>query len=77
MKFCKTPDESKKKIFSEYFEKNDAYISFRTQILHNKKYDTILILRKILKYFKILDHPRNASKIDFIVPPKSVLEFKK
>ena len=30
-----------------------------------------------MKYFKILDSLRNASKIDLSVSPKSVLEFKK
>ena len=29
-----------------------------------------------MKYLQILDHPRNASKIDLMVSPKSVLEFK-
>ena len=29
-----------------------------------------------MKYFIILDHPRNASKIDLNAPPKSVLGFK-
>ena len=29
-----------------------------------------------MKYFKILDHPRNASKIDLSISPKSVLKFK-
>ena len=42
----------------------------------DKKSDTILISRKNMKYFKILDHPRNASKIDLSVSPKSILSFK-
>ena len=29
-----------------------------------------------MKYFKLLDHPKNASKIDLSASPKSVLEFK-
>ena len=29
-----------------------------------------------MKYFNIFDRPRNASKIDLSVSPKSVLEFK-
>ena len=29
-----------------------------------------------MKYFKILGHPRNATKIDLSVSPKSVLAFK-
>ena len=29
-----------------------------------------------MKYLQIPDHPRNASKIDLMVSPKSVLEFK-
>ena len=29
-----------------------------------------------MKYFKTLDHPRNASKIDLSVSRKSVLAFK-
>ena len=29
-----------------------------------------------MKYFKILDHPRNTSKTDLIASPKSVLAFK-
>ena len=39
----------------------------RYHLRDNKKSDTILILRKIMKYFKILDHPKNASKIDLSV----------
>ena len=35
-----------------------------------------MVLRKIMKYFIILDHPRNISKIDLNAPPKSVLGFK-
>ena len=29
-----------------------------------------------MKYFKIVDHPRNASKYDLSVSPKSILAFK-
>ena len=43
--------------------------------MDNKKSDAILISRKIMKYFKIHDHPRNAPKIDLNVSPKSVFAF--
>ena len=29
-----------------------------------------------MKYLQILDHPRNNSKIDLMVSPEAVLEFK-
>ena len=47
-----------------------------TNFRANKKSGTILISREIMKYFKIFDHPRKASKIDLSVSPKSNLELK-
>ena len=76
MKFYKTPDQSQKKIFSEFFDKNDTEIPFKTQILGTVKNLTLFYLRKIMKFFKILDHPINVSKIHLNASPKSVLEFK-
>ena len=73
---CKTPDQSQKKIFSKSFDENDTYIPFKTQILGTIKNLTLLFREKNMKYFKILGHPRNASKIDLSVSPKSVLAFK-
>ena len=32
--------------------------------------------KKIIKYFKILDHSTNSSKIDLSASPKSVFEFR-
>ena len=46
-----------------------------TNFRDNKKSDTILISRKNMEYFKTLDHPRNASKIDLSVSSKLVLAF--
>ena len=65
-----------KKTFSERFDKNCTQIPFKTNFRDNKKSDTILISRKIMKCFKILDGPINVSKIYLSVTPKSVLEFK-
>ena len=48
----------------------------RHKFYGNKKSDTILFSRKHKKHFKIVNHPRNASKIDLSVSPKSVLAFK-
>ena len=40
------------------------------------KSDTVLFLRKkIMKYYKILDHLRNASETDLNGPPISALQF--
>ena len=44
MQFWKVTHQRQKKTFSKYFNKNDTYIPFVTQIL-----------RKIKKYFKILE----------------------
>ena len=37
MKFCKIPDESQNKTFSECFGKNETYLPFKTNSRDNKK----------------------------------------
>ena len=56
MQFWKTTYQRHKKMFSKCFEKNDTYIPFMTQILGTiiiyLIINTILITRKVKKYFK-------------------------
>ena len=76
MKFYKISDQSQKETFSEYFDKIYLDTLYDTNFRDNIKADTILIFTKTMKYFKIFDHLRNASKIDLSVSSKLALAFK-
>ena len=70
MKFWKMSEQSQKKTFSECFDKIIARHDLRQIFWDNKKSDTILVSRKIVKYFK------NESKINLSISPKLALKFK-
>ena len=73
--FAKRLTKARRKNLAHVLIKMIPRYHYDSNFRDNKKSDTILISRKNMEYFKTLDHPRNASKIDLSVSSKLVLAF--